>query len=589
VNPALLFLVVRSARNSLRGKVRRLRSFRYLVPTILGAAYFFVVFDPLNVVFRRQRGPAPLPDPGTDLFVEWGFVLVSFLLAASAWVLPSSGSPLAFTEAEAAHLFPAPLSRGTLVRYKLIEMQKALLLLPLIFGLLNLGKMGPARAAFICAGGWLSLNALSLHGIAAKLTRKSLLDHGASGFRRQALPLLLLGGYLLFVVLGAPPLPGWENGPKPWARDMEEWLRAFGESPSGLALAPFRIVARTYLAQDGAEFALRMAVLVPLVGLLFAWVLRTDTAFEEEAVDQAAALARRVEAAKKGKMSVPVEGARARRNPWKIGPEGLPEVTFLWKSVGEALRGLSPKLLAFLIGSGAIAVVLGIKNASRSGPEDLGAKIVAVACLAIAGLTVFWGPGLLGSTLRKDMERIDVLKSLPLAGGRIVRCSLVATVVPVAVLQALLFLVGVLLLPGPSSGEVTPAWRLAAALGGIAALPALTLLSAGIDAGLVIWFPAWFKPGSEQAGGGFEGMGGNIVGFLLKGIAYVLGAAIPFGLAGLGVALAVRFGGPAAGPPAAVAGAFAATGIVLAEAWFLSEVLGRRFDGLDPAEEGLAA
>jgi hypothetical protein len=591
VNPALLFLVVRSARNAFRARIRRLRSFRYLVPTLLGAAYFFVVFDPFNVVFRRKAGPAPLPDPAGDLLFEWILVLVSLLMAASAWVLPSAGSPLQFSEAEVAHLFPAPITRRTLIRYKVLDMQKAMLLVPLIFALLNVGKMGPARAFFILLGGWLSLNALSLHGIAAKMTRRSLLDHGASGFRRQALPLLLLAGYLVFVALMAPALPPWDAdaGPKAWFRAMEGWLRELGESPSGIALLPFRLVARPFLAPDPAEFALRASALAGLVGLLLAWVLRTDAAFEEAAAAQAAEVARRVEAAKKGKLSVPEDGARARRNPWRLGPVGLPEVAFLWKSAGEAIRGLSPRLWAFLLASGAIAVAVGLKQARRAGTGEVVPLIVAACCLTLAGISVFWGPGLLGSTLRKDMERLDLLKSLPLTGPRLVRCSLVATVAPLAILQGLLFLVGVLFLPDPPSGAIAPAWRMAAALGGLAALPALTLLSAGVDAGLAIWFPAWFRPGADLGGGGFEGMGGNIVGFLLKGIAFALGAAVPFGLAGLGAFLAVRLLGENAGPPAVVAGAFAATALVLAEAWFLAEVLGRRFEGLDAAEEGLAA
>jgi len=575
VNPALLYLLRRSLRNAVVGRFRRLRNPRYLLLFAVGAAYFGLVFGP----WGRTRDPS---DDWSE-FAEWGGALFGMLMAAGAWLLPARKSPLAFLEAEVALLFPAPLSRRELVSYKLLDIQKYLVLSGLFFALMALFRSGPFRAATVLCGTWLGFSVLTLHQVGAHLTRKSLLDHGVSGWRRMGIPLMVLAALVSVVAMGTPPLPALEK--EEFGSRLRDWLAALGESPAGWALLPFRLLARPMFAQDLPSFLLHAGTLGGLGALLYLWVIRTDAAFEEAAADQAADLARRIDAARRGKFWGREKGRKPpRRNPWRLGSAGPPETAFLWKSVAESLRAVSPRLIGILIAAGALGIALGMK-ATPAGTGAILRTVLAAVMLAGAGLLVFGGPSFLGSNLRQDMEQVELLKTLPVAPGRLVRCSLAGAVFPTAVLQALLVGGAAILLPAPEKAGITLAWRIAGAAGLAFVLPALAALSATADAAGVLFFPAWVRPGQAPAQG-VEAMGYGIILMIGKFALLVFGMAVP-AAAGGAVVLLAGIGGPAFLPAGAWMGAVAAAGAALAEVALLSEVLGRRFAVLDPAEESI--
>jgi len=591
VNPALLFLFRRSFVNMVRSWLRRLKSPRYLVPFLVGVAYYLLVFGPLGFVGRQRGSAGPAAPDGMGFVLwEWVFTALALFLAAGSWIFPVRGSPLAFLEADVALLFPAPLVRKDLVRYKLLDMQKYLVAAPVFFALMNVGRQGPVRALFILVGSWLAICVLAFHGVGAKFTRLSLAEHGRSGLRRQALPILLVLAYAAFVVVEAPPLPAFGGDADP-LRAVTDWLRALGRSPAGIALYPFRILCMPALAAGFPDFLLRTAVLAGVAALLYAWILRNDVAFEEAAAAQAESLARRIEAARKGRFGAAEPGKAPRKNPWRLGSAGSPEVAFVWKSVTETLRSLSPRFVVFAVMSVVLAVLFGRDYAHGKGTMGEVVLVIAAGCLAaFAALLVFAGPSFLGVNLRQDLERVEILKALPLKGSRLVRCSLAGTVLPVAALQALLVVLAVILFPAlPKAPDLTPAWRIAAAFVGVLALPCVTALSASVDAAGALLFPAWVRPGQAQGAGGMEGMGYGIVTMLAKVVVLGLGAGIPLGI-GVGVGFAIfALGGPLLGPAGAMAGVLAGAVLVLAELWVLCRLLGARFDRLDPSEEGMIA
>ncbi len=587
MNPALLFLVRRSFANAIRAKLRRLKNPRYLVPTVVGLGYFVFLFG-----FRGSGRPGATPDSRYagvgSTFVEWGATALFLLMAVSAWVFPARGSPFAFLESEVALLFPAPVARRELVRYKLLDMQKYLVIGPLFIALMNIGRLGAEGAIFVFLGGWLAFAVLTLHGIGAKLTRMSLSEHGGSGWRRQAVPLLVLVSLVAFVAAEAPPLPQ-PAGPGAAMDAAAGWLDRLGSSPAGYALLPFRLLTRTFLAPDLAGFLQGFAGAAGLGFLLYLWVVRNDVAFEEAAAAQAEGLARRIEAARKGRFTTGVPGKAPRKNPWRLGVEGSPEIAFVWKSVTEALRSYSPRLIIIGVIGLFVAVPIAIKAAGGSGdPAKVFLLVGAGGMAGIAALLVIAGPTVLGVNLRQDLERVEALKTLPLTGARLVRSSLVGTVLPVAAVQAIFVILAVILVPETAKGPaITPAWRVAAGMVGMTCLPCLTALSAAVDAAGALFFPAWVKPGQPPVQGGMEGMGYGIVTAIAKALVFGFGAAIPFGL-GIGIGfLGVHFGGPLLGPAAAMVGALFAGSIVLVEAWVACRILGARFDRLDPAEEGM--
>ncbi|HEU4395417.1 MAG TPA: putative ABC exporter domain-containing protein, partial [Planctomycetota bacterium] len=430
MNPALLFLVWRSFVHGTRTRILRLKNPRYLVPFLLGAAYFgFLFLGP----FSNSRGAPipPHPDEGRRamLMAEWIGAAFAFLMAAGAWLLPSRRSPLAFLEAEVSILFPAPLTRRELVTYKILEIFKVLLLSGAFIALFVLINSGPLRAASAFANTTVYLGILSIHNVGANLTRRSLLDHGVAGWKRMALPIAVVGGIVAAVVFGAPPFPSFEDiGDAPRSvveMRLFDWLEALGASPAGWALLPFRILGRPLFSPDLLSLVVSVAMLLPIAALLYWWVVRTDAAFEEAAAEQAADLGRRIEAYRSGKgwRSALGKPGSTRRAPWRLSPEGPPEIAFAWKSAAESVRTFSPRLFGFLIA----ALIVGLALAKDfAGPQNENRLMATVGacCLAFAGFLVFGGPSFLGSSLRQDLEQVEFLKTIPISPARLVRCSL---------------------------------------------------------------------------------------------------------------------------------------------------------------------
>ena len=137
---ALVYLQLTSLKNSLRGRFQRLRQPKYLFAALVGAAYFYFFF------FRRVAQHPPVRATHGPLQVEavdWSGLLepvgalLLFAAVALAWILPNSRAALAFTEAEVAFLFPAPITRRTLVHFKLIKSQLGILISSMILTLIS--------------------------------------------------------------------------------------------------------------------------------------------------------------------------------------------------------------------------------------------------------------------------------------------------------------------------------------------------------------------------------------------------------------------------------------------------------------------
>jgi hypothetical protein len=586
VNPALLFLIRRSIVNGVLTRLRRLKSPRYLVITLVGVAYFVLLFGP----WRERHGPVPVIPGGGPVVapLEWVITAVSLVLVGWAWVLPSRGPALQFLESEVANLFPAPLTRKELVRYKLLDTQKHLAVMFLFFGIWTLCSSGPVRALMVFFGGWLSLNVLTLHQVGAKLTRQSLLDHGASGFRRQVVPLMALVAFLLVTYFGSPPFPVPKEGAgaKEFVLAIPKWLDLLAASPAGWALYPFRLLGAPAMAPDLPTFLQRAAVLVGMGVLLYAWVMRSDAAFEEAAAEHAVVLTRTIEAAKKGRFPAAKEGAKPpRRFFWRLAPTGPPETAFVWKSLTETLRGISPRLVGVLIAAVAIGFAMGAD--SKSDPGGVFPRVAGIIMLAVSAILVVSGPGFVGSSLRQELENVETLKTLPLGGARLVRASLTGNVVPSASIQVLFVVIAAAIFPAPKEADLSVAWRLAGAFGLVLLLPALTVVSATVEAAGALLFPAWVRPGQAQVQGGIEGMGYNIVLWLAKGICLAGSVLVPGGIGTGIVFLAVWGMGKTAAPAAVIVASVIATALLLAEVWLASLYLGRRFERLDPAKEGM--
>src|SRR5205085_6013985 len=125
---ALMYLQLQSLSNRLRVRLRRLRKPKYLAGALVGGTYFYFF------LFRDfpggRAGAAAVTESvvaETRLLFELLGALALCFMVLSAWLFPHERAALAFTEAEIAFLFPAPVTRRTLVHFKLLRAQAAIL------------------------------------------------------------------------------------------------------------------------------------------------------------------------------------------------------------------------------------------------------------------------------------------------------------------------------------------------------------------------------------------------------------------------------------------------------------------------------
>src|ERR1051325_1720980 len=329
---ALLYLRLHSSWNRLLSRVKRLKKPKFLAGFLVGGLYFYFYF------FRHFFfGRKPANDPVRELTPEVlaGFELLGALallgLVLVKWVLPYRRVALAFSEAEVAFLFPAPIHRRTLIHFKLLKSQAAILFTTLFMTLLS-GRFANGGSVWIHAGGWwVILSTLNLHFLASSFARTRLLDRGVSNWQRR-LAVLLLAAALAVIVfvwggraMAAPTLEDVTG-----LRAFADYLRrVVASGPAPYLLYPFRLVVRPYVARDAVEFALALGPALLLMIAHYWWVIRSDVAFEEASVALAQRRAELVAAARAGNRVSGERGRKAKRAPFEFKSTGGQAVVLL--------------------------------------------------------------------------------------------------------------------------------------------------------------------------------------------------------------------------------------------------------------------
>src|SRR6266851_1689485 len=115
---------------------------------------------------RTNKISAPIDAESLALYASIG-ALILFVLVLLSWVVPRERAALAFTEAEVAFLFPAPISRRTLIHYKLLRSQIAIGFTTLFLTLLSNRAAAGGPGWMRVVGWWLILSTLNLHFLGA--------------------------------------------------------------------------------------------------------------------------------------------------------------------------------------------------------------------------------------------------------------------------------------------------------------------------------------------------------------------------------------------------------------------------------------
>ena len=581
---ALLFLRLTSLKNLVLSRVRRLRQPKYLVGSIVGAAYFYFVYfkgfghghhrAPASVVTPDQLIPAD----STPLMLALG-ALALLAVAAFMWLLPSQTPGLSFSAAETAFLFPAPISRRALIHYKLLSNQLTVLLQSLFFSLVfNTRGLSGGRAMQVVIGWWIILTLVNLHYIGASLTLARMFERGVSPARRR---ILFLSGFLAALVLTLAWI--WRDLRAPSAQDFSDiesgmrWL--LGILDAGVLhvlLTPFKWVIAPFFSSGLKSFLLTLGPAAGLMLFHYFWVLRMEVSFEEASLAQAEKRAARRAGMRAGTYRFGQSAPKARRGPFVLAESGLPEIAFLWKNLLSTRSFFNPRVWLIC----ASIIVIGSRIVGGLGPMQRNVLSgFGVGAIVVGVYVLLFGPLLARLDLRSDLANADILKTYPMPGWRLVLGELLA---PTAILTGIIWLT---LLAGVCAFQPTqslPSWlaptHRATYAACIAALtPIVVTLQLLIPNAAAIVFPAWFQT-TRAVGGGIELIGQRLI-FVFGQVLIIALALVPaVATAGLLIFVTQWLVGPSL---AVIFATVIVIAVLIGEVWCALWWLGNRFEKFD--------
>ncbi len=581
---ALLYLRVTSLVGRVQSRLRRLKEPKYLAGAVVGAGYLYLAF------FRRAHGlhsghvPGAPPGPGIPTqalaFLPDVAALALLLAVAVNWAMPRTAS-LAFSEAEIAFLFPAPVNRRMLVHYRILGSQLGLAFTALVLTVVfRRGQAFGGNAWTHAVGWWLILATLNLHFTGTSFVYSRLLNRSLTSRWRKAMTVgavwVGVAALILWVWSAVKlPLPGELGHP----HGMEIWLAAqLQAGPLPWLVTIPRLVVAPYFATESSAFLLALG---PALGLLVAhyfWVVHTEVSFEEASIARAEKRAARIRRAQQGDWRGQNTGPKAQRAPFRLLEAGRPEVAFLWKNLLSSSGFFRPRVLLAVL-----AIVLVGATWLVGHPQLQAARLFTLMMFVmVLALTVLIGPLMARQDLRSDLPNSDILKTYPLQGWQIV---LGETLAPLSILSSLIWVclfACALLLPGDKFAWLTPSLRGAAAVGLGVLAPPLVAIQLLVPNAAAIIFPAWAQSAGDRTERGIEVIGQRII-FVAGQLLITLIAVIPAVLSAvLVVAVSAWLVGPVVAGVLAVVVVFS---LLAYEAWLGVRWLGDRFQHFDLSAE----
>lgn len=560
-----LYLTLRTVRNRVVRRMKRLREPRYALGLLAGLAYFYFL------VFRQTR---PRPRFGPDFLahaqqirplIEMALATVAGTVLLGAWLWPVRRFPLEFTQAEVQFLFTAPISRQSLIHYKLLRMQLGILSGSLIASLF-MGRLGNPANWPTVLGIWVLFATLHLHLIVTGLVQYGIAQQVHPN--RWRLLIVLVAAVLAGTVLMTLQPALGAQSPGDFKDRLIETSQHF---PLTAILLPFRIAAAPLLAPTLGAVAMALPPALALLLLHYFGAVRFRSAFEEMAAEAAERKARQKELRRGGQTVV--VGAR-RRAPFELRPIGRPEVALLWKNLVQVGRFWNVRVLAGVAVPIAASLTLGLV-AARQG---IALTIAMFAGLGAGVLTVL-GPQMFRNDLRRDLLNLEMIKGYPMTGRQIVRGEILAPWLCLLVLQGVLLVIvwtASLRIADVRVQKFASIWFFLAAL---ILAPAVSLLGVLIQNAVALTFPGWVPSGSHRSRG-IESMGQGIV-LMIASIVSLSLLLLP------ALAAAVLLGGAVywiVGWPGVTIGALAAAAVVFVETWLATHWLGHLFEQTDPGQ-----
>jgi ABC-2 type transport system permease protein len=555
-------------KNRLVQRLRRLREPRYLIGAIAGIAYFWFMF------FRRARGAGKGMVLLSKLTISAVVIdvasVVALLLMILAWALPADSGGLEFSETEIAFLFPAPLRRRDILLYKIVRAQPQAMFSALIMTVLGWWRNG------LFVGVWAAISVLSVYFTMVSLGRARLrLMHVGFLARLAGVAAILAGLYWLAKSqFGAVHFAARKTGPA-----VIKALAAAAPFHKPLfrviLFIPRLIASAAIPASAGMLVTAIPSVLV--LGVAFYYIAAgLNVSFEEASIAASSKKAARQERTK-GQRSGTFVMFRRAPAPFQLRETGPVETAVVWKNLIALMRNSIAWVVVF---AAAMAFMLGISLWAHQMTTYtvIGTMLIFMSCIF-----PLLGPNVFTNDLRLDMPRLEVLKSYPITGERLIAAEIAAPLVVISILE-ILFATSASIMIG--MGEVNKLTKFVATPQFIVGVLLLTLPVCAVQLvirnSIPVLFPAWAMRSKDEPRG-FVMMGQRLV--TMAGNIFVLAVAlIPAAIVFLpSLWIAFRF---FSGNPAFVAvAAMPAVAVLLGEVWIGIKALGAQFDKLDITNE----
>ena len=570
---ALWFMYVHTFRNRLRAQAARARSPRYVAAVILGMLYLWWA------LFRNARlGGGPFASMvGTNVFVP---IFATFLLGSAArwWIFGAERSTLAFAPAEVQFLFPAPVSRRTLIHAKLVRTQIAILLNTIIWSVLLRGNGGSLEGWRRGLSLWMVFSVLSLHRLGASIVRANAIEHENAGRRRSIVPLLVFGSLVSAVVFGLVSRVSQiklaaDNGIREIGVAI---VSALNQSIPSAALWPVRVMLDPIFTTQARTWFAAAPIAAVMLMLHYLWVVRLDASFEEAALEATQHRAERLLRVRSSQMGQSRSRAGKLARVPKLSLTGRPEVAIAWKNVAAAMRGGAWKLqLTLFTGGLALLAIVTRLSSARAGDVFMGVTS------AWGVMMLFLGPLWMRFDLRLDLPRLAILKTWPLSGRQIVTAEIGGVTMLHSLTVWSLMVVPLVMIvqdPGLLTGSGATIPMLCAI---VVAVPIFNALMFAIQNGTALLFPAWVRLGTDARG--FETMGQNLLTTGATTLVAAVALVFPVGVGAATVWLSNVFESPL-GHWAILLGTVLGSAVLALELWPLLGWLGSVFEKTDVSD-----
>ena len=564
---ALAYLFWTTSRNRLLTQLRRVRNPRYAVAFAVGALYFWWL------LIR----PAALPVRGARvLFGTTSAALAPLLLVvllSGVWLFGGDRTALAFPPAEVALLFTAPITRRSLIVYKLVRAQLSIVLSSIIWVFLLRRGSATLPGILSALGFWVLFMTLAFHRLGAALVRASSQEHGVVGLRRNRASIALFATIVVVLLMQLFGARQSLLGAHDAGVTMRVLATAFSTLPARVVLFPFSLMLGPTYAASAGEWTRAMPPALAILGLHAWWVLQSNVRFEEAAVEASALRARQLERARARFGAAPVVVPSSGARTIALAATGRPAMAVVWKNMICLLR---TSQLRQLLGPAMIVFV--VPFAFAGGEGDAFQNLAVIAILLALVLLLFGGRSI-RNDLRSDMLYLPLLKALPLSAPDIVLAEVASGAVPMAAVQLVLLAVAAVALAlSRSAFHIPLEFRIGALVAAPAMLLALNVAMFTILNGTAVLFPGWIRLGTKGAAG-IEALGANMIATFGTLLLLVLLLVVPIAV-GIGV-----YAGIHAHPGAASALSGTAAAVVLGmEDYFLLGIIGRAFARAEPTE-----